>query len=51
MPPMSRDQFPDEIPSHRSVDFWVEDADGTAEKATEQGGAVIVPRTMFQVSG
>ena len=43
MAPMSGDQFPDEMPSHWSVDFWVNDADATAEKAAEQGGAVIAP--------
>jgi uncharacterized protein len=43
MAPMSADQFPDEVPSHWSVDFWVEDADATAEKAAKQGGAVIAP--------
>jgi uncharacterized protein len=43
MAPMSADQFPDEVPSHWSVDFWVEDADATAEKAAKHGGAVIAP--------
>lgn len=41
MAPMSGDQFPDEVPSHWSIDFWVEDADATAEKAAEHGGTVI----------
>ena len=43
MVPMSREQFPDQVPSHWSVDFWIADADATAEKAAEQGGTVIVP--------
>jgi hypothetical protein len=43
MVPMSADQFPDEVPSHWSVDFWVDDADATAEKAAEAGGTVIAP--------
>jgi predicted enzyme related to lactoylglutathione lyase len=43
MAPMSADQFPDEVPSHWSVDFWVKDADATAEEAAERGGTVIVP--------
>ena len=43
MAPMSADQFTDEVPSHWSIDFWVKDADATAEEAAEQGGAVIVP--------
>ncbi len=43
MAPMSDDQFPDEVPSHWSVDFWVKDADATAEKAAERGGTVIMP--------
>jgi uncharacterized protein len=42
MAPMG-DQFPDEVPSHWSIDFWVADADAAAEKAAEQGGAVIAP--------
>jgi predicted enzyme related to lactoylglutathione lyase len=43
MAPMSADQFTDEVPSHWSIDFWVKDADATAEEAAERGGAVIVP--------
>jgi hypothetical protein len=43
MVPISDDQFPEEMPSHWGVDFWVEDADATAEKAAEQGGTVIAP--------
>jgi predicted enzyme related to lactoylglutathione lyase len=43
MVPMSSDQFPDEVPPHWSVDFWVEDTDAVADKAAELGGRVIVP--------
>jgi uncharacterized protein len=43
MAPMTPDQFPDEVPSHWGVDFWVEDADRTADKAAELGGTVIAP--------
>ena len=43
MAPMSGDQFPDEVPSHWSVDFWVDDADATAEEAAQQGGSVLAP--------
>jgi predicted enzyme related to lactoylglutathione lyase len=41
MVPMNADQFSDEVPSHWSVDFWVDDADATAERAAEAGGTVI----------
>jgi len=41
MAPMSSDQFPDEVPSHWSADFWVKDPDETAAKAEELGGTVI----------
>jgi uncharacterized protein len=41
--PMSDDQFPADVPPHWSVDFWVDDADATAEKAAELGGKVIAP--------
>ncbi len=43
MAPMSPDQFPDEVPSHWSVDFWVDDADATAERSAQQGGSVLAP--------
>jgi predicted enzyme related to lactoylglutathione lyase len=49
MAPMSGDEFPDEVPSHWSVDFWVKDADETAERAAELGGTVIAPP--FDVPG
>jgi uncharacterized protein len=42
MAPMG-DQFPDEMPSHWGIDFWVKDADATAGKAAELGGTVIAP--------
>jgi predicted enzyme related to lactoylglutathione lyase len=40
---MSSDRFPDDVPSHWSVDFWVADTDATANKAAELGGKVIAP--------
>jgi uncharacterized protein len=43
MSPMSPDQFPDDVPSHWSVDFWVDDVDASVTKAAELGGAVIAP--------
>jgi uncharacterized protein len=33
----------DDAPAHWSVDFWVDDVDATANKATELGGNVVVP--------
>ncbi|MGH2983300.1 MAG: VOC family protein [Solirubrobacterales bacterium] len=43
MAPMSGGQYPEDAPSHWGVDFWVDDADATAEKAAAQGGTVIAP--------
>jgi hypothetical protein len=43
MDPMSDDRFPDEVPPHWSLDFWVADADAIADRAAELGGKVIVP--------
>jgi predicted enzyme related to lactoylglutathione lyase len=43
MTQMSTDQFPDEVPPHWSVDFWIDDADAAAGKAGELGGNVIAP--------
>ncbi len=43
MAPMGSDQFPDEMPSHWSVDFWVDDADATADTTAQQGGSVLAP--------
>ena len=36
-------RFPDSVPSHWSVDFWVDDLDATAERAEQLGGEVIAP--------
>jgi predicted enzyme related to lactoylglutathione lyase len=41
MAPMG-DQFPDSVPAHWSVDFWVDDLDGTVAKADQLGGEVVV---------
>lgn len=38
----SRDRFPDDVPPHWRVDFWVHDADGTAEEASKLGGRLVV---------
>jgi uncharacterized protein len=35
------DRFPAETPAHWAVDFWIDDADAAAEKATELGGKVV----------
>jgi uncharacterized protein len=43
MMPMTSDQYPDDVPSHWSVTFSVDDADATAAKAEELGGKVVVP--------
>jgi predicted enzyme related to lactoylglutathione lyase len=43
MAPMSDDQASEEAPPHWSVDFWVNDADASAEKAAELGGKVVAP--------
>jgi hypothetical protein len=43
MDPMSDDRFPDEVPPHWSLDFWVANADAIADRAAELGGKVIVP--------
>ena len=39
-PPIS---FPTRSPSHWSVDFWVDDADATAERSAQQGGTCARP--------
>ncbi|HEY3749447.1 MAG TPA: VOC family protein [Pseudonocardiaceae bacterium] len=44
MMPMD-DSFPAEVPAHWAVYFAVADADATVAKATELGGAVVVPPT------
>ena len=41
--PMSSDRFHDDAPPHWSVDYWVDDADATADKAAELGGRVMAP--------
>ena len=41
--PMTSDQFPDEVPSHWSVTFTVDDTDEVATRAGELGGTVIAP--------
>jgi uncharacterized protein len=43
MAPMTSDNFPDDMPSHWAVDFWVGNVDATAEKAAELGGSVLAP--------
>ena len=40
---MTSDRFPDDIPPHWSVTFAVDDADATASRAEELGGALVVP--------
>jgi predicted enzyme related to lactoylglutathione lyase len=42
MAPMDPDQFPDDVTPHWSVNFWVADADVTAETAKNLGGTVVV---------
>jgi uncharacterized protein len=43
MSPMSGDRFPDDVPPHWSVDFWVADVDASADNAARLGGKVIAP--------
>lgn len=43
MVPMTKEQFPDDMPSHWGITFGVDDADVTADKATELGAKVLVP--------
>jgi predicted enzyme related to lactoylglutathione lyase len=43
MATMTDEQFPAEVPSHWRIDFWVADADATAEEAARRDGRVIVP--------
>jgi uncharacterized protein len=41
MAPMSAELFPDDMPSHWAVDFWIADADAAAATAAGNGGTVI----------
>jgi predicted enzyme related to lactoylglutathione lyase len=43
MIPSGGDDSPSAVQPHWSVDFWVDDADATAEHATKLGGKVVVP--------
>ena len=40
---MTSDRFPDDVPPHWSVTFAVDDADATAARAEELGGALLAP--------
>jgi uncharacterized protein len=40
---MASDRFPDDVPPHWSVTFAVDDADATAARAEELGGALVAP--------
>jgi uncharacterized protein len=40
---MTSDRFPDDVPAHWSVTFAVDDADATAARAEELGGALVAP--------
>ena len=43
MAPMTSERFPDDVPPHWSIDFWVDDVDATAGTAAELGGTVVAP--------
>jgi predicted enzyme related to lactoylglutathione lyase len=43
MAAMTDDQFPAEVPSHWRIDFWVGNADATADDAQRLGGRVLAP--------
>jgi uncharacterized protein len=43
MAAMTDDRFAAEVPAHWSIDFWVADADATAEEAGRLGGRVLAP--------
>jgi predicted enzyme related to lactoylglutathione lyase len=43
MATMTDEQFPPEIHAHWRIDFWVADADATADEAARLGGRVIAP--------
>ena len=43
MAPMSSERFPDDVPAHWSVDFWVGGVNPAAEKVASLGGSVMAP--------
>jgi predicted enzyme related to lactoylglutathione lyase len=43
MAPMSPERFPEEAPSHWSVDFWVGSVDSSTERSAALGGEVLAP--------
>jgi uncharacterized protein len=49
MMPMTPDQYPDDVPSHWSVTFAVDDTDAIAAGTADLGGEVVVPP--FDVGG
>jgi predicted enzyme related to lactoylglutathione lyase len=51
MAPMTSDNFPDDVPSHWAVDFWVGNVDEAAEKAAELGGSVLAPPYDLPIEG
>ncbi|HEY3172315.1 MAG TPA: VOC family protein [Thermoanaerobaculia bacterium] len=46
---MGRGGIPDDVPPHWRVDFWVHDADGTAEEARKLGGKIVA--APFDIAG
>jgi uncharacterized protein len=42
---MDAEGFPEAVPPHWGVDFWIADTDAAVEKASELGGAVVQPPT------
>jgi uncharacterized protein len=43
MAPMSAERFPEDVPSHWSVDFWIGSVDSSVERTAALGGEVLVP--------
>jgi predicted enzyme related to lactoylglutathione lyase len=43
MMPMTPDQYPDDVPSHWSVTFSVDDTDAVADMAVALGGLIVAP--------
>jgi predicted enzyme related to lactoylglutathione lyase len=43
MVPMTGDAFPKDLPSHWSVDFWIDDVDAATAKAAALGASVLMP--------